>query len=168
MIRSRIISRSRRTPCLPDVAQTRKGILFDIEMFAEHTPSLPPFIILGSHLPEELMPDSYNGVPVPRDGARIEYQNGKIRVPDNPILPFIEGDGTGRDIWKVPSAYSMAPCKRLTTASAAFSGMRSLREKKPKPSSMTGFRRILSTLFANFVSQLKARSQLPSAAVFVL
>ncbi|HEX3161836.1 MAG TPA: isocitrate/isopropylmalate family dehydrogenase, partial [Pseudolabrys sp.] len=46
------------------------------------------------------MADSYNGVPVPRDGSRIAYQNGKIRVPDNPIIPFIEGDGTGRDIWK--------------------------------------------------------------------
>ncbi len=46
------------------------------------------------------MPDSYNGVPVPANGARIEYSGGKYRVPDNPIVPFIEGDGTGRDIWK--------------------------------------------------------------------
>jgi isocitrate dehydrogenase len=43
---------------------------------------------------------SYNGVPVPADGQRIEYSNGKYRVPDRPIIPFIEGDGTGRDIWK--------------------------------------------------------------------
>jgi isocitrate dehydrogenase len=43
---------------------------------------------------------SFNGVPVPADGARIEYSNGKYRVPDRPIIPFIEGDGTGRDIWK--------------------------------------------------------------------
>ena len=46
------------------------------------------------------MSDSYNGVPVPRDGARITYANGKYHVPDRPIIPFIEGDGTGRDIWK--------------------------------------------------------------------
>jgi isocitrate dehydrogenase len=46
------------------------------------------------------MPDSYNGVAVPRDGARITYQAGRIQVPNNPIIPFIEGDGTGRDIWK--------------------------------------------------------------------
>src|SRR5947208_3552445 len=46
------------------------------------------------------MPDSYNGVPVPKDGARITYQSGHIQVPSNPIIPFIEGDGTGRDIWK--------------------------------------------------------------------
>src|ERR1700743_3463253 len=41
-----------------------------------------------------------NGVPVPPNGARISYSNGKYRVPNNPIIPFIEGDGTGRDIWK--------------------------------------------------------------------
>lgn len=46
------------------------------------------------------MPDSYNGVPIPKDGARISYQNRRVQVPDNPIIPFIEGDGTGRDIWK--------------------------------------------------------------------
>ncbi len=43
---------------------------------------------------------SFNGVPVPNEGAKIEYRDGKYLVPDNPILPFIEGDGTGRDIWK--------------------------------------------------------------------
>jgi isocitrate dehydrogenase len=43
---------------------------------------------------------SYNGVPVPTNGARITYSNGRYQVPDNPIIPFIEGDGTGRDIWK--------------------------------------------------------------------
>jgi isocitrate dehydrogenase len=43
---------------------------------------------------------SYNGLPVPSNGARITYSNGHYQVPDNPIIPFIEGDGTGRDIWK--------------------------------------------------------------------
>src|SRR5579862_3726920 len=43
---------------------------------------------------------SYNGVAVPADGKRIGYTGGKYEVPDNPIIPFIEGDGTGRDIWK--------------------------------------------------------------------
>jgi len=46
------------------------------------------------------MSASYNGVPVPTNGARIAYENGRYRVPDNPVIPFIEGDGTGRDIWK--------------------------------------------------------------------
>jgi isocitrate dehydrogenase len=49
------------------------------------------------------MADSYNGVPVPKDGAKITFENGRFIVPDNPIIPFIEGDGTGRDIWKASS-----------------------------------------------------------------
>jgi len=44
--------------------------------------------------------NSYNGVAVPADGKKIDYAAGKYDVPDNPIIPFIEGDGTGRDIWK--------------------------------------------------------------------
>jgi isocitrate dehydrogenase len=47
-----------------------------------------------------LMAGSYNGVAVPADGKTIGYANGKYDVPDTPIIPFIEGDGTGRDIWK--------------------------------------------------------------------
>jgi isocitrate dehydrogenase len=46
------------------------------------------------------MQSSYNGLALPADGAPIEYSNGQFQVPDNPIIPFIEGDGTGRDIWK--------------------------------------------------------------------
>jgi isocitrate dehydrogenase len=43
---------------------------------------------------------SFNGVAVPADGKAISYQDGKFVIPDHPIIPFIEGDGTGRDIWK--------------------------------------------------------------------
>src|SRR4030081_307819 len=43
---------------------------------------------------------TYNGVPLPAGGQPIEYSNGKYRVPDRPIVPFIEGDGTGPDIWR--------------------------------------------------------------------
>ena len=46
------------------------------------------------------MAASYNGVPLPANGRAVEFVNGKFLVPDNPIIPFIEGDGTGRDIWK--------------------------------------------------------------------
>jgi len=46
------------------------------------------------------MKKSYNRIAVPGDGKPIEYADGKFQVSDRPILPFIEGDGTGRDIWK--------------------------------------------------------------------
>ncbi|MCX7839655.1 MAG: NADP-dependent isocitrate dehydrogenase [Anaerolineae bacterium] len=36
----------------------------------------------------------------PADGAKITIHNGKLHVPDYPIIPFIEGDGTGPDIWR--------------------------------------------------------------------
>lgn len=36
----------------------------------------------------------------PTEGEKITIQDGKLQVPTNPIIPFIEGDGTGRDIWR--------------------------------------------------------------------
>lgn len=36
----------------------------------------------------------------PKNGQKVTVQSGKLHVPDNPIIPFIEGDGTGPDIWK--------------------------------------------------------------------
>ena len=36
----------------------------------------------------------------PEGGASITIDNGNLQVPDNPIVPFIEGDGTGPDIWR--------------------------------------------------------------------
>ena len=45
------------------------------------------------------MPSSYNGVALPAGGRAITFRDGKLQVPDNPIIPYIEGDGTGRDIW---------------------------------------------------------------------
>jgi isocitrate dehydrogenase len=37
---------------------------------------------------------------VPPQGQKITIQNGKLTVPDQPVIPFIEGDGTGPDIWR--------------------------------------------------------------------
>lgn len=53
-------------------------------------------------------------------GEKITIQNGEINVPDRPIIPFIEGDGTGPDIW--------ASAKRVLEASVekAYDGKRSL------------------------------------------
>jgi isocitrate dehydrogenase len=38
------------------------------------------------------------------NGEKITLVNGKLTVPNNPIIPFIEGDGTGPDIWKASVA----------------------------------------------------------------
>ncbi len=37
---------------------------------------------------------------VPADGAHITIRNGKLEVPDNPVVPYIEGDGIGADVWR--------------------------------------------------------------------
>lgn len=37
---------------------------------------------------------------LPTEGEKITIDNGALQVPNQPIIPFIEGDGTGRDIWK--------------------------------------------------------------------
>src|SRR3984893_7826230 len=48
----------------------------------------------------QFMKSSYNGLSVPHDGEAIQFVGGNFRIPDRPIIPYIEGDGTGRDIWK--------------------------------------------------------------------
>lgn len=42
----------------------------------------------------------YNHIQIPSEGAPITLKNGFLNVPSNPIVPFIEGDGIGPDIWK--------------------------------------------------------------------
>ena len=41
---------------------------------------------------------SYKKIKVPKKGSKITYDKGKIIIPDNPIIPYIEGDGIGVDI----------------------------------------------------------------------
>ncbi|RTI04281.1 isocitrate dehydrogenase (NADP(+)) [Thermus scotoductus] len=43
---------------------------------------------------------TYKHIQIPEDGERITIQNGVLQVPDQPIIGFIEGDGTGPDIWR--------------------------------------------------------------------
>ena len=42
---------------------------------------------------------AYDKLVIPTQGEKITLQDGKLNVPDNPIITFIEGDGTGVDIW---------------------------------------------------------------------
>jgi len=42
---------------------------------------------------------AYKDITPPTTGGKISIQNGKLNVPNNPIIPFIRGDGTGADIW---------------------------------------------------------------------
>ncbi len=66
------------------------------------------------------MEASYNGVPVPASGDAISYNGEQYHIPDNPVIPFIEGDGTGRDIWKASVRVFDAAVKK------AYGGKRSV------------------------------------------
>ncbi len=67
------------------------------------------------------MQATYNGLEVPKNGQPIGYQNGQFEVPDHPIIPYIEGDGTGRDIWKASERVFDAAVEK------AYSGKRAIR-----------------------------------------
>jgi isocitrate dehydrogenase len=67
------------------------------------------------------MQATYNGLKLPQDGQPIEYANGQFAVPDHPIIPFIEGDGTGRDIWRASERVFDAAVEK------AYGGRRAIR-----------------------------------------
>ena len=57
----------------------------------------------------------------PAGGAAITIADGKLNVPDQPIVPFIEGDGTGPDIWRASVRVLDAAVKK------AYGGKREIR-----------------------------------------
>jgi isocitrate dehydrogenase len=67
------------------------------------------------------MQKSYNGLPLPAGGEVIQYADGKYTIPDHPIIPFIEGDGTGRDIWRASQRVFDAAVEK------AYGGKRSVK-----------------------------------------
>jgi isocitrate dehydrogenase len=67
------------------------------------------------------MQSAYNGLELPKAGEPIEYKDGQFTVPDHPIIPFIEGDGTGRDIWKASQRVFDAAVEK------AYGGKRGIR-----------------------------------------
>jgi isocitrate dehydrogenase len=62
----------------------------------------------------------YKFAKVPPRGEAIEFTNGALKVPDRPIVPFVEGDGTGPDIWRASVQVFDAAVER------AYSGQRSV------------------------------------------
>jgi isocitrate dehydrogenase len=50
------------------------------------------------------MNPQYKTLTPPAQGERITIQNGVLQVPNNPVIPYIEGDGTGPDIWRASQA----------------------------------------------------------------
>ena len=55
---------------------------------------------------------AYTHASIPADGEKIQIQSGALVVPDHPIIPFIEGDGIGPDIWRATRAVVKAAVQR--------------------------------------------------------
>ena len=58
--------------------------------------------------------DFYNGVPTPKNFEPITFKDGKFIVPDRTVLTYVEGDGTGRDIWKASQRVFDAAIKKVS------------------------------------------------------
>ena len=56
---------------------------------------------------------TFKNVTPPSDGQTITIKQGKLTVPDRPIIPFIEGDGTGPDIWRASVRVFDAAVKKV-------------------------------------------------------
>lgn len=57
---------------------------------------------------------------LPKSGERITFEQGKLNIPDQPVIPFIEGDGTGPDIWRAAARVIDAAVER------AYSGQKKI------------------------------------------
>ena len=65
----------------------------------------------------------YEKLTPPTSGGVIRFDNGQPVVPDNPIVPFIRGDGTGVDIWPAASVVlsgGRTPRRAVDAAKSAF------------------------------------------------
>ena len=66
----------------------------------------------------------------PADGQEIGWQDGKLEVPDRPIIPFIEGDGIGPDIWRATQRVLDAAVEKTYGGSRSIAWMEVLAGEK--------------------------------------
>src|SRR5215208_2687980 len=59
-------------------------------------------------------------LPKPQSGTRIDFKNNRIVVPDDPIIPYIEGDGTGPDIWRATQVVLDGAVKKIYGSKKRF------------------------------------------------
>lgn len=69
-------------------------------------------------------------VVVPVEGKKITLQNGKLNVPENPIIPFIEGDGIGVDVTPAMLKVVDAAVEKAYKGERKISGWKFTPEKK--------------------------------------
>src|SRR5215469_13981300 len=90
---------ARRVKCGPKTASIPRQLRYDIRAVAARCVQGQAFILQVRG--KQRIEMAYQHIKVPADGDKITLGAGhKLDVPDRPIIPFIEGDGTGRDIWR--------------------------------------------------------------------
>jgi isocitrate dehydrogenase len=74
---------------------------------------------------------TYKFATVPSSGDRISYENGVLGVPNNPIIPYVEGDGVGPDIWRASVRVFDAAVDKAYGGERRVSWMEVLAGEKP-------------------------------------
>ncbi len=75
----------------------------------------------------------------PTQGEKITIQDGKLQVPNQPVIPFIEGDGTGPDIWAASRRVLDAAVEKAYKARRRLPGMKCMQGRKLLTNTTTGF-----------------------------
>ena len=78
---------------------------------------------------------NFTSVTPPSTGTAISRRNGQLVVPDDPIIPFIEGDGTGRDIWRASVRVLDAAVEKAYRGKRKIAWMEVLRRARKASSS---------------------------------
>jgi isocitrate dehydrogenase len=74
---------------------------------------------------------AFTHIKVPSSGEKIRMSAGKLQVPDQPIIPFIEGDGTGPDIWRASQYVFDNAVKKIYGGKRRISWMEVYAGEKP-------------------------------------
>ncbi len=101
---------------------------------------------------------------VPATGQKITVSGGKLQVPDRPILPFIEGDGTGPDIWRASVRVLDAAVAKAYGGKRQIQWMEVYAGQKAYDNLQTGSPTRRSTRSASTSSASRGRSRRRSAA----
>ncbi len=95
-------------------------------------------------------------------GERISISGGVLRVPDQPVIPYVEGDGTGRDIWRASQrVFDAAVDEVLSEAGGRSPGTRSWPARRPSTHRRSGCPRRRWRRSATAWSGSRARSTTP-------
>ena len=90
-----------------------------------------------------------------KSGSKIQMDNGKLHVPNDPIIPFIEGDGIGPDIWRASVRVFDAAVEKAYQGERKIHWLEVYAGQKPSINSIIGFQMKPLTNAENIWSPLR-------------